>query len=98
AIYDSIIAAWDSKYTHNRPRPSELDSSLTTAIPNPQSPSYPSEYAVAAGAASTVLAYLFPDDADLLTQQAQAAMQSRLIAGVEYPSDAQAGLELGQKV
>ena len=52
AIYDATVAAWDSKYTYNRPRPSEMQPDLETAIHNPSSPSYPSEYAVTAGAAS----------------------------------------------
>src|SRR4029450_6666264 len=30
AIYDAMIAAWDSKYAYNRKRPSEVDGSLTT--------------------------------------------------------------------
>jgi hypothetical protein len=60
AMYDAIVAAWDSKYAYNRPRPSVSDPSLTTAIPIPRSPSYPSEQAVVAGVASAVLAYLFP--------------------------------------
>lgn len=98
AIYDATIAAWDSKYTHNRPRPSEVEGDLATVIPNPSNPSYPSEYAVTAGAASTVLAWLFPDEAQFFTDQAQAAVNSRLLAGVEYPSDVEAGLELGRQV
>ncbi|MBC7811470.1 MAG: phosphatase PAP2 family protein, partial [Burkholderiales bacterium] len=98
AIYDATVAAWDSKYTYNRPRPSEVEPTLTTAISNPPSPSYPSEYAVTAGAASTILAWLFPDNADLYEQQAQEAMNSRLLAGVEYPSDVEAGFDLGQQV
>jgi membrane-associated phospholipid phosphatase len=98
AIYDSTIAAWAAKYTYRRPRPSEVDASLRTAIPNPQSPSYPSEHAVAAGAASTVLAYLFPDDAKLFADKANEAVRSRLVAGVQYPSDMAAGLELGRAV
>lgn len=98
AIYDALVAAWDSKYTYNRARPSAVDPTLPTVLPNPQSPSYPSEYAVTAGAASTVLAYVFPDDAAVFTQRAQEAGQSRLLAGVEYPSDVRAGMELGQKV
>jgi len=65
AIYDAMVAAWDSKYFYNRPRPSDLDKKLSTVIPNPDSPSYPSEHAVAAGAASKVLAYLFPADAQM---------------------------------
>ena len=64
AIYDATVAAWDSKYAYNRLHPTAFDPSLTAALPNPQSPSYPSEHAVIAGAASTVLAYLFPDKAD----------------------------------
>jgi membrane-associated phospholipid phosphatase len=98
AIYDAMVAAWDSKYTYHRPRPSDLVKSLTTAIPNPDSPSYPSEHAVAAGAASAVLAYLFPADTQSILAQAQAAAMSRLLAGVQYPSDVQAGLTLGQEV
>ena len=98
AIYDAMVAAWDSKYIYNRPRPSDLVKSLSTAIPNPDSPSYPSEHAVAAGAASTVLAYLFPADAQTFADQAAGAGTSRLLAGVQYPSDVQAGLDLGRAV
>ncbi|MBK8025072.1 MAG: phosphatase PAP2 family protein [Chloroflexi bacterium] len=97
-IYDATIAAWDSKYAHNRPRPSEVDSELTTAIPTPASPSYPSEYAATAGAAAAILSWLFPDSAERFEARAQAAVQSRLLAGVEYPSDVEAGLELGRQV
>jgi hypothetical protein len=50
AIYDAMVAAWDSKYAYNRKRPSEIYGSLATALPNPRSPSYPAEHAVAAGA------------------------------------------------
>src|SRR4030095_15720444 len=54
AIYDALVAAWYAKYLHERPRPSECTPGLNTLIPTPQSPSYPSAYAGAAGAASTV--------------------------------------------
>jgi membrane-associated phospholipid phosphatase len=98
AIYDATVAAWDAKHAYNRPRPSEADPSLTTVVPNPSSPSYPCEHAAAAGAASTVLAYLFPKDAQSFVEKAELAGQSRLLAGVQYPSDVAAGLELGQAV
>jgi membrane-associated phospholipid phosphatase len=98
AIYDATVAAWDSKYAYNRARPSEVDPALETVIPNPPSPSYPSEYAVTAGAASTILAWLYPDDAQHYIDLAQEAVNSRLLAGVEYPSDVEAGLELGRQV
>jgi membrane-associated phospholipid phosphatase len=60
AIYDATVAAWDSKYAYNRLRPTAFDPSLTATLPNPQSPSYPSEHAAVAGAASTVLALSVP--------------------------------------
>ena len=98
AMYDAVVAAWDSKYAHNRPRPSVADPMLTTAVPTPQSPSYPSEHAVVAGAASGVLAYLFPDDAAKLSSLAEEDGQAQLLAGIQYPTDIAAGLELGRKV
>lgn len=98
AVYDATVAAWAAKYAYNRPHPSELDRSLTTLIDDPNSPSYPSEHAVVAGAASTILAYLFPDRADVFAAAAEEAANSRLLAGVHYPSDVEAGLELGRAV
>jgi membrane-associated phospholipid phosphatase len=98
AIYDAMVAAWDSKYAYNRPRPSEARPGPWTVVANPQSPSYPAEHAVAAGAASEVLAYIFPDRAAYFRQEAEEAARSRLTAGVNYPSDTAAGLALGREV
>jgi membrane-associated phospholipid phosphatase len=98
SIADAMIAAWDSKYAHNRRRPSEADPALTTAAPTPASPSYPCERSVAAGAGSVVLAHLFPKDAARFAEAAEEAARSRVLAGVVYPSDARAGLELGRAV
>ena len=63
AIYDTTIAAWDSKYAYNRRRPNELDPTLPTRLPTPRSPSYPLEHAATAAAAAAVLSYFFPDEA-----------------------------------
>jgi membrane-associated phospholipid phosphatase len=98
AIYDATVAAWDAKYTYNRARPSDVDSSLATLVAVPNSPSYPSEHAVAAGAAAAVLSYLYPDDAQMFEDKAEEAANSRLLAGVQYPSDVEAGLALGRQV
>lgn len=98
AMYDAIIAAWDAKYAYNRVRPSAADPTLTTAVPMPRSPSYPSEHAAVAGAASAVLAYLFPDDAERLNSLAVEDAHAQLLAGIQYPSDAKSGLELGRRV
>lgn len=98
AIYDATIAAWQAKYMYRRPRPSTQATNLIPSVANPDSPSYPCEHSVAAGAAAGVLAYLFPAKADSLRQVAEQAVRSRMLAGVAYPSDVKAGFELGQRV
>jgi hypothetical protein len=97
AIYDALIAAWDSRLAYNRKRPSEF-AGLATELSNPRSPSYPAEHAVVAGAAATVLSYLFPDRASYFADKAEEAGRSVLFAGIQYPSDVTVGLELGRQV
>jgi membrane-associated phospholipid phosphatase len=98
AIHDATVAAWDSKLTYNRPRPADFAASFTPLITSPTSPSYPSEYAVTAGAAAAMLSWIFPDSAQTFEAQAEQAVNSRLAAGVEYPSDIEAGFVLGRQV
>lgn len=98
AVYDATVAAWDAKYTYGRPRPGALAPSLAVAAQHTNSPSYPSEHAVAAGAASTILAYLYPDAAQSFLDKAEEAANSRVLAGAHFPSDVAAGLELGRQV
>jgi membrane-associated phospholipid phosphatase len=98
AMHDATVAAWDSKYAHNRPRPTQLDPSLQRDVAAPHSPSYPSEHAAVAGAASEVLAFFYPKDAASYRAMAEEAARSRVIAGVQYPSDTTTGLELGRSV
>jgi hypothetical protein len=50
------------------------------------------------GPYSAVLGYLFPQDADYFTAQAQEAGLSRLWAGIHFRSDIEAGLEIGRAV
>jgi len=97
-IHDALVAAWDSKYAYRRPRPSELDGRLVPEVVVPQSPSYPCEHAVVAGAAARILAHLFPAQAERLAAAAHEAAWSRVVAGVVYPSDSRAGLALGRAV
>lgn len=98
AMYDALIAAWHWKYFYNRLRPSQVDSDLRTVIPNPRSPSYPSDYATVAAAAATVLGSVLPSPFNALSSLVDEAVHSRLVAGVEFPSDVAAGLALGQQV
>jgi PAP2 superfamily len=93
AMYDATIAAWESKYFYKRSRPSEVDRHLPTALPVPNSPSYPSEHA-----AASVLSYLLPAEAQTFQTMAEQAGWSRVLAGLQYPSDYHAGLALGRAV
>jgi membrane-associated phospholipid phosphatase len=98
AISDATVAAWDSKYAYNRLHPSQLDPTIAPVVAVPQSPSYPSEQAVAAGAAAAVLEYLFPGQTAVLAALASDAATSRVMAGVAFPSDVFSGLDLGESV
>jgi membrane-associated phospholipid phosphatase len=98
AIYDAVVAAWHWKYRYDRLRPDLFDHSLSPSLEPPHHPTYPSEHAAIAGAASRVLAHLFPADAATLETSAEEAAFSRMLAGVNYRSDIEAGLQLGRSI
>lgn len=94
AMQDATIAAWHWKYRYDRDAPG--GESRVTRAPDP---SYPSEHAAIAGAASRVLEYAFPRQPTArLEEEAEDAARSRVVAGANRPSDARAGLELGREV
>ena len=98
AIYDATILAWKEKIKYKRSRPAGLDHSLKTVVNTPATYSYPCEHSVTAAAAATIIAYFFPEKADSVLQMAHAASQSRVDAGVQFPSDVEAGWKLGEAV
>ncbi|MEO6730061.1 MAG: phosphatase PAP2 family protein [Ferruginibacter sp.] len=98
AIYDATILAWKEKIKYKRKRPHDMDPMLNISVNNPLTYSYPCEHSVTAAAAATVLAYFFPEKADSILQLAHAASQSRVNAGVQFPSDVDGGWKLGEQV
>ena len=98
AMNDATIAAWESKYAYNRARPSVADKRIAPLVDVPQSPSYPSEHSATAAAAAAVLAYFLPNEGAGFQAAAEQAGWSRVLAGVQYPSDHLAGIELGRAV
>jgi membrane-associated phospholipid phosphatase len=100
ALYDTVLATLDAQGAYPRKAPSAADPSLTPMEGVvTDGPSFPSIHAAVAGAASTVLTYLFPDaEAGRFETLAEEAATSRLWAGANYPSDVEAGLALGQAV
>ena len=100
AMADAVVAAWDAKDAYPRPRPAELEPGLLQqgVIVRGLS-TFPSEHAAIAGAAATVLTYLFPEEpAERIAGQATEAANSRMFAGANYRSDMEAGLALGRAI
>jgi membrane-associated phospholipid phosphatase len=98
AGYDSGVACWDAKYTYWAIRPFQLDPTLKTVFPTPNHPSYPAAHGCFSSAAAGALAYLFPHDAQTLNALADEAGQSRIWAGIHFPTDVRVGLALGRSV
>ena len=98
ALADAMIATWDSKHAHSRSRPTSRDATLPTVVSPPTTPSYPDEHAVAGAVATAVLAEFFPQRADEFNRLADEAGRMRTLAGVAFPSDVEAGSELGRRV
>jgi membrane-associated phospholipid phosphatase len=98
AMADAMIACWDAKFFYWLERPISADTTLKTAISTPPFPSYPSGHSTQSAAAAEVFTYLFPDRADYYRQKANEASVSRVLAGIHYRFDIEAGEELGRKV
>ena len=83
AIYDGMVAAWDSKHTHNRARPAR-----TTADgghPRAEQPVVPRRARRRSRAAATVLSYVFPDDAPMFATLADEAARYAARGGRRLP-------------
>ena len=57
--------------------------------------SYPSGHATGMELQARILGQLFPDKSDALLRRARQVADSRVVAGVHYASDTEAGLALG---
>ena len=93
AIYDAVAVADSAKVQFDRKRPG-----VDGAMINAGTGSFPSAHAAAASAASEVLSYLLPDNASMYQQMESDAHRARLDAGVNYPSDIEAGAMIGKQV
>ncbi|HET9727339.1 MAG TPA: vanadium-dependent haloperoxidase [Gemmatimonadales bacterium] len=98
ALSDGTIACWDAKLTYWYPRPSQMDPRLDLSVPLPDFPSYPSAHATLFAAGTSVLGHLLPGEQDRLDSLAAEATDSRVWAGVHFPFDNAAGMQLGRRV
>ena len=97
AEWDALTACFDSKYHYWYIRPSQADAGVILGIGLPNHPSYPSAHACADGALSGILSLAFPRERAFLEANAQEAADSRIIGGLHYTFDADAGREIGRR-
>ena len=97
-LFDAFIASQDGKFTYWYIRPPQLDPSIQPLFPVPNFPSYPSNHSTFSAARAEMLAYLFPAHADLVRAVGAEAGLSRIWAGIHYPMDNVAGMQLGKSV
>jgi acid phosphatase (class A) len=84
-----------AKFVYRRLRPFVSDSAITTCIPDDErlraSFSYPSGHAALGFAWALVLAELVPSRTDAIIERGRDFTWSRVVCGVHYPSDVDAG-------
>lgn len=100
---DAFISCWYTKYTYWCLRPiteirREYDPNWLPPITTPPFPAYPSGHSTTSGAASSVLAFLFPDEAVELSTMGLEAMNSRLFGGIHYSFDNLVGFSMGTAI
>lgn len=89
---------FQQKQHYDRVRPSLLDPTLQPAIAIPLHPAYPSGHATQAHLVVLILEELDPENKETYAQAAERIARNRVIAGVHYPSDSEAGKLLASQL
>jgi hypothetical protein len=97
AYHDAHVACWEAKYHYWYIRPSQADASITTLVPLPSHPSYPSAHSCLSSAGASVLTALFPVEARQFAELTMQSGESRIAAGLHYRFDCEAGDEIGRR-
>ncbi|HUK12013.1 MAG TPA: phosphatase PAP2 family protein [Thermoanaerobaculaceae bacterium] len=87
-----------AKGAFGRPRPPRVDPEIRPCVHLPSGGSYPSGHASAIYARAEVLARLFPERRDALFAWADRAAWGRVLGGVHFPTDLEAGRVLARAV
>ena len=96
--FDAIVASHEAKYFYWLVRPSQADAGIVLPIGLPNFPSYPSNHAAISAAMARVLADRFPSERVRLDALADEAALSRILGGIHYRFDGEAGLALGRTI
>jgi hypothetical protein len=98
AHYDGWVASQDAKFHYWTARPNQFDQTVTTVLPTPPFPTYPSNAATLGMGPGIVLGYLFPREAARYAGWVREFGESRFWAGIHFKSDIDAGWEIGRRV
>jgi membrane-associated phospholipid phosphatase len=98
AMFDALIACWEAKYYFWYLRPTHANPAIPLAYGLPNYPAYPSGHQSMSAAAARVLTHFFPGHAAAIEAMRAEASESRIIGGIHYRFDMDAGRTLGQGV
>jgi len=98
AMYDAIIATWDTKIAFPRSTPSERDSRIEKLAPPDDLSSHASVDAAIASAAVAVLSEIYPDRSATFEARLEEVLAVRRVSGAHTPSDVTAGAAIGEAV
>ncbi|BDU74202.1 phosphatase PAP2 family protein [Mesoterricola silvestris] len=84
------------KGTFDRPRPYQTFPAITPAVPLEATPSYPSSHAAVGVLYARILAQFVPAHGPALLERGRQLGDDRVMAGVHWPSDVEAGQRLGR--
>jgi membrane-associated phospholipid phosphatase len=96
--FDAVVASHEAKYFYWLLRPSQADAAITLPIGLPNFPSYPSNHAAISAGMARVLGATFPAEKARLDALALDAALSRVVGGIHYRFDGDAGVQLGRRV
>ena len=96
ADHDALIGCFEAKYHYWYIRPLQADPSISLGTGMPNHPSYPSGHSCDNGAWVGILSIAFPRERSMLEALGTEASTSRLLGGLHYRFDADAGVVLGR--
>jgi PAP2 superfamily protein len=96
--FDAVVASHEAKYFYWYMRPSQADPLITLSVPLPNFPSYPSNHASISAGMARIIGDRFPAESRRLDGLAEEAALSRVLGGIHFRFDGDAGVELGRNV
>jgi len=93
--YEEGAVVQAGKRGFKRPRPFVLEPRIEPIVRKPTNDSYPSGHAMWSRVVGLVLADMLPEHADKIMARADQYASHRVVAGVHYPSDVEAGKHAG---